>query len=407
MHDLPLRVEHVFKKFRRGELYSTLRDLIPAVTAKFMRGQYKGSLEAREFWALQDVSFEVKRGEAFGIIGPNGAGKSTVLKLLSGIMKPTSGAIMVSGRLSALIEVSAGFHPDLTGRENIYLNGTILGLKRAEIKRRFDQIVAFSGLDEFIDTPVKRYSSGMFARLGFSVAAHVDPDILLVDEVLSVGDFAFRRRCLERMNAVLKGGTTVVFVSHNLQAVANLCSRSLLLQQGRVVQIGPSEEVLQGYLCTAREPRTRDFAQEAFIERVRLRGRDGTKNHFESGERGYIDVEVSGTAACDRLAVVVVINTKEFEVFATSTERLGANRFSLRPGEKVICTFALDLHLVSGIYYISAWVHRYDIDKDYDGWEYAETFFVTARRDVTGVANLYPEASVRVLNGACDAANGA
>jgi len=395
MSKFPLQVEHVFKKFRRGELHDSLRDLIPAVTGKFIRGQYKRSLEKREFWALQDVSFEVERGEAFGIIGSNGAGKSTMLKLLSGIMKPTSGAIKVHGRLSALIEVSAGFHPDLTGRENIYLNGTILGLKRAEIRRRFDEIVAFSGLDEFIDTPVKRYSSGMFARLGFSVAAHVDPDILIVDEVLSVGDLAFQRRCLERMSAVLKGGATVVFVSHNLEAVANLCNRSLLLERGRVVRVGASQEVVREYLWAGRQRRTRDLAQAAFIESIRVRGRDGSRNHFQSGEKGFVDVVVSGNAACERLAVAIVINTSEFAgIFNTSTERLGVKSFSLREGQKVTCTFALDLHLASGTYYVSAWVHRYDIQKDYDSWEHAETFFVSADRDIRGVANLYPEASI-------------
>ncbi|HXZ86621.1 MAG TPA: ABC transporter ATP-binding protein, partial [Myxococcota bacterium] len=188
MADDVLEVEGVYKKFRRGELYGSLRDLVPALVGRVVRGKKPDELDRRDFWALQNVSFEVKRGEAFAIIGGNGAGKSTLLKLLTGIMRPTQGSIRVAGRVSALIEVSAGFHPDLTGRENVFLNGAILGMTREEIRQRFDAIVAFSGLEEFIDTPVKRYSSGMFARLGFSVAAHVDPDVLLVDEVLAVGD---------------------------------------------------------------------------------------------------------------------------------------------------------------------------------------------------------------------------
>src|SRR5262245_49533902 len=232
MPDNVLEVQAVSKKFRRGELYDSLRDLIPAVTSRLFHTRRTEALEQREFWAVRDVSFSVERGEAFGIIGANGAGKSTILKLLTGIMRPTMGSIRVAGRVSALIEVSAGFHPDLTGRENVYLNGAILGMSRDEIRRRFDAIVEFSGLEEFIDTPVKRYSSGMFARLGFSVAAHVDPDVLLVDEVLSVGDYLFQRKCVERMNEVIAGGATVIFVSHNLQAVANLCPRSLLLERG-------------------------------------------------------------------------------------------------------------------------------------------------------------------------------
>src|SRR5690349_22795590 len=256
MSDTVLDVQRLSKKFRRGEIYNTLRDLVPALTGKIFRSAGEGSLDQRDFWALKDVSFSVGRGEAFGIIGGNGAGKSTILKLLTGIMKPTQGIIDVRGRISALIEVSAGFHQDLTGRENIYLNGAILGMTREEIRKRFDAIVEFSGLEEFIDTPVKRYSSGMFARLGFSVAAHVDPDVLLVDEVLSVGDYLFQRKCLERMHSIIRSGATVVFVSHNLREVAQLCQRSLLLEQGQVEAIGPTEEIIAAYYKRAQRPRS-------------------------------------------------------------------------------------------------------------------------------------------------------
>src|SRR5713226_1598391 len=258
MIDNVLDVEGVFKKFSRGELHSSLRDLIPALTQRLVRRERPQRLEQCEFWALQDVSFSVRRGEAFGIIGANGAGKSTMLKLLTGIMRPTKGSIRVAGRVSALIEVSAGFHQDLTGRENIYLNATILGMTKEEIKRRFDAIVNFSGLEEFIDTPVKRYSSGMFARLGFSAAAHVDPDVLLVDEVLSVGDYLFQRKCVERMHSVIASGATVVFVSHNLREVANLCKRSLLLERGAVHMIGPTAEVIRTYFSRGQQQRAVD-----------------------------------------------------------------------------------------------------------------------------------------------------
>src|SRR5690348_615419 len=248
MSDIAIDFDHVWKKFKKGEIYDSLRDLVPALGAILFSARRNGELQKQEFWALQDVSFLVKRGEALGIIGANGAGKSTVLKLLCGILKPTKGTVNIHGRLSALIEVGAGFHPDLTGRENVFLNGAILGMTRAEIRRKFDEIVEFSGLADFIDTPVKRYSSGMFARLGFSVAAHVDPDVLIVDEVLSVGDYLFQRKCMERMSAVLQGGATVIFVSHNLRAVTDLCSRALLLSHGRVLADGPAPEVLQRYL---------------------------------------------------------------------------------------------------------------------------------------------------------------
>lgn len=255
--DTGLDVQRIFKKFRRGELYNSLRDLVPALARRLMRRERTQQVDQREFWALKDVSFSVRRGEAFGIIGANGPGKSTILKLLTGIMRPTKGSINVNGRVSALIEVSAGFHQDLTGRENIYLNGAILGMTRDEIRRRFDEIVAFSGLEEFIDTPVKRYSSGMYARLGFSVAAHVDPDVLLVDEVLSVGDYLFQRKCIERMNSVITSGATVIFVSHNLREVAKLCQRSLLLERGQVQMIGATSEVIRAYYKKGGEPTCR------------------------------------------------------------------------------------------------------------------------------------------------------
>src|ERR1700674_2499904 len=232
MSDVALRMEHIYKKFRKGEIYNSLRDFLPAMTGKMFQGQELDASDKREFWALQDISFEVKRGESLGIIGRNGAGKSTALKILSRIMKPTQGHMVVQGRLSALIEVTAGFHPDLTGMENIFLHGTILGMSKREIQSKLDQIIAFSGIEEFIDTPVKRYSSGMFARLGFSVAAHVDPDVLIVDEVLSVGDSAFQQKCIERMREVLRSGAAVLFVSHNLKVVSEFCHRCLLLEKG-------------------------------------------------------------------------------------------------------------------------------------------------------------------------------
>ena len=221
---------------------------LPAMTGKMFRGQELDANDKREFWALQDISFEVKRGESLGIIGRNGAGKSTALKILSRIMKPTKGRMIVNGRLSALIEVTAGFHPDLTGMENIFLHGTILGMTKREIQSKLDQIIAFSGLEEFIDTPVKRYSSGMYARLGFSVAAHVDAEVLVVDEVLSVGDYVFQQRCMDRIRSVISAGTTVLFVSHNLKSVTEICQRAMLLEHGKVVTIDNTDAVIRKYL---------------------------------------------------------------------------------------------------------------------------------------------------------------
>ncbi|PYR53741.1 MAG: hypothetical protein DMF95_02820, partial [Acidobacteria bacterium] len=209
----------VWKKFRRGERHDSLRDLIPAIARGVLGRRRSNDLHDEEFWAVRDVSFEVQPGEALGIIGPNGAGKSTTLKLLTKILKPTQGRCEVRGRAGALIEVAAGFHPDLTGRENVYLQGAIMGMRRAGIAKHFDEIVDFAGVHEFIDTPVKRYSSGMNARLGFAIAVNLDPEVLIIDEVLSVGDMGFQRRCVQRMREFKRNGVSIVFVSHNLQAV--------------------------------------------------------------------------------------------------------------------------------------------------------------------------------------------
>lgn len=201
----------------------------------------------REFWAVRNVSFEVQRGEALGIIGPNGAGKSTVLKLLANITIPSAGEIMINGELAALIEVGSGFHPELTGRENVYLSGSILGMRRQEITQKLESIIEFAGIREFIDTPVKRYSWGMYVRLGFSIAAHLDPDILLLDEVLAVGDAAFQVKCLERVSELRNSGKTILFISHDLNAVERLCDRVILMQRGEVIANGSPAEVIELY----------------------------------------------------------------------------------------------------------------------------------------------------------------
>jgi lipopolysaccharide transport system ATP-binding protein len=211
-------------------------------------------LEAEPFWALKDVSFDVEQGTVIGIIGHNGAGKSTLLKILTRITEPTSGEAFINGRVASLLEVGTGFHLDLTGRENVYMNGTILGMKRREIAAKFDEIVAFSELEQFIDTPVKRYSSGMFVRLAFAVAAHLEPEILLIDEVLAVGDVSFQKKCLGKMGEVAKTGRTILFVSHNIAAIENLCEKCLLLQNGAVVQQGPTKPVIAHYLRKVLEP---------------------------------------------------------------------------------------------------------------------------------------------------------
>lgn len=240
-------LEGVWKKFRRGERHDSLRDLIPAAAGRLFRSRPQQALAEHEFWGLRDVSFSVGPGEALGILGPNGAGKSTILKVLTRILRPTRGHCSLRGRVGALIELAAGFHPDLTGRENVYLQGAIMGMKRDQISRQFDGIVDFAGIADAIDTPVKRYSSGMTARLGFAIAAHLDPDVLLVDEVLSVGDVAFQERCMTRMRAMLNEGLPLIFISHNIRAVAELCTRALVLDRGALVFDGSPTEAVTRY----------------------------------------------------------------------------------------------------------------------------------------------------------------
>ena len=255
MSDSIISVENLSKLYligRQAEKGDGLRHVLErAVRSPFgWMGSGKDGKQAKtkEFWALRDLHFQVKQGEVVGIIGRNGAGKSTLLKILSRITEPTQGRIRLRGRVASLLEVGTGFHPELTGRENIYLNGAILGMGRVEIKRKFDEIVAFAGLETFLDTPVKRYSSGMYVRLGFAVAAHLEPEILIVDEVLAVGDAEFQKKCLQKMGDVAHGGRTVLFVSHNMQAVTRLCPRCILLNEGRIKLDGSSAQVANAYL---------------------------------------------------------------------------------------------------------------------------------------------------------------
>jgi lipopolysaccharide transport system ATP-binding protein len=249
-----ITVENLSKEYRigtRGASYGTLRDsLVRGIRAPFSKRQSKGRKGAETIWALKDVSFEVKPGEVVGIIGRNGAGKSTLLKVLSRIVEPTTGNVKLFGRVGSLLEVGTGFHPELSGRENIYLNGAILGMKRAEIEGKFDEIVAFAEIEKFIDTPVKHYSSGMYMRLAFGVAAHLEPEILIVDEVLAVGDASFQKKCLGKMNDVAQKGRTVLFVSHNLTALQSICRRAIWLNNGEMADDGDANHVVTRYLST-------------------------------------------------------------------------------------------------------------------------------------------------------------
>jgi lipopolysaccharide transport system ATP-binding protein len=253
MSEAVIAVEGLGKRYRIGakqEVYHTLRESLMAGARQLVTSfrAKSGERSAEEFWALNDVSFQVQPGEVVAIIGRNGAGKSTLLKILSRITEPTAGRAVLRGRVGSLLEVGTGFHLELTGRENIFLSGVILGMRRAEVQRKFDEIVAFAGVEKFLDTPIKRYSSGMQVRLGFAVAAHLEPEILIVDEVLAVGDAEFQKKCLGKMSEVARGGRTVLFVSHNMAAVQSLCSRGILLKEGRVAFSGTAEQAVAQYV---------------------------------------------------------------------------------------------------------------------------------------------------------------
>ncbi len=279
MSDIAIRVENLSKRYRIGMKEET-HDTFAGALTSFVRSPLKNLKSLRRLshfeenghdsediiWALKDVSFEVERGEVLGIIGRNGAGKSTLLKILSKITYPTTGRVELNGRVASLLEVGTGFHPELTGRENIYLNGTILGMTKKEIDSKFDEIVDFSGVEKFIDTPAKRYSSGMRVRLAFSVAAHLEPEILLVDEVLAVGDAEFQKKCLGKMGEVASEGRTVLFVSHNMDAILNLCPFSCVIDKGRIVYQGKSEEALKYYLGTFSKKNARLDAHVVYEE---------------------------------------------------------------------------------------------------------------------------------------------
>jgi lipopolysaccharide transport system ATP-binding protein len=349
-----VRCERAWKRFRRGEHHDSLRDFLPAL---LRRGSARRSV-AREFWALRDVSFEVRPGEALGVIGPNGAGKSTLLKVLTRILRPTHGTVHVRGRQGVLIEVAAGFHQDLTGRENLFLQGAIMGMSSPETGRKFDQIVEFAGVTDFIDPPVKRSSSGMNARLGFAIAAHLDPEVLFVDEVLAVGDLAFQQKAYARMRELVRSGIPVVMVSHQLDRIAELCTHALLLDRGTVVHQGTPQECIAHYLDPDRGGFVPHGDAPATIERLRLEegGEVCSGDRVRIGVCGRIGEDVP--AHIDPV-VVLVRNASTgalVSAIATSTAglTLSAGPFSLE--------VELQMNVPRGIYLVQvmAWDHRTD-----------------------------------------------
>lgn len=384
----------VWKKFHRGEVHDSLRDLIPAVARRLMgRATKRSELGSDDFWALRDVSFEVKAGDALGIIGPNGAGKSTTLKILTGIMRPDRGSVRVQGRMRALIEVAAGFHPDLTGRENIFLNGAILGMSTGEVARKFDRIVAFSGIEPFIDTPVKRYSSGMMARLGFSVAAHMDPEVLLVDEILSVGDLAFQKKCYSHLLGLSAQGVAVVFVSHNMAAIARLCPRTMVLNEGGIGFIGPTDEAQQAYYSLLEE-RTAALAHDSgpSLESFEVSDSEGLeKRVYRSGERCTVRATVRADQPYQQfsLGLSLALPSGE-EVFHTTSQRLHETTVDVRPGDRIEIVADLTLNLAGGSFTVYVQYHDYTAIPSEIGRIAAGEIHVQKTPDHGGIAHLEP-----------------
>jgi len=376
MNDPIIKVEGLGKKYiishEGKESYTSLRDVISRNTKKLVKTKEKANSSREEFWALKDVSFEVKKGEAVGIIGRNGAGKSTLLKILSRITEPTHGHIEMSGRVASLLEVGTGFHPELTGRENIFLNGAILGMSRVEIKRKFDEIVDFSGVEKFLDTPVKRYSSGMYVRLAFAVAAHLEPEILVVDEVLAVGDAEFQKKCLGKMNDVSKKeGRTVLFVSHNMQAIQRLCTKGVLLKQGTVFGFDKIENVVSLYNemfsfsgtgFRANSDNKKMFAaQFSFLDKEKRTGK------VHSGDDCYFKIDVQSNFDISNVHIGFGIDDYAGNRIFTLYTKYFGKYYNIRKGENIISCFVPSLKLKPGTYTILI-----SIASEFENFDYNE-----------------------------------
>ncbi|MBN2432523.1 MAG: ABC transporter ATP-binding protein [Acidobacteria bacterium] len=352
MNEPIIQVEGIDKKYRIAAAhthYRTLRETLTSAAARGLnrfRNVLKGqaaSTGSETFWALRDVSFSVHRGQVLGLIGQNGAGKSTLLKIIARITEPTAGRVTIRGRLSSMLEVGTGFHPELTGRENIFLNGAILGMTRAEIERKFDEIVAFSEIADFLETPVKHYSSGMYVRLAFAVAAHLEPQILLIDEVLAVGDVEFQRKCLRKMGSVAREGRTIIFVSHQMNAVRELCDECLLLDKGRIVRLGVTNDVIKEYLGrTATTTEWRPSHEERFshpnFTPTRLQvvdtELDPIRREVQSGERFgvVLEGEVSRLSPNLSLGIAVYASGNELLFWSWHTDQAEGDWPRLREG---------------------------------------------------------------------------
>ncbi len=363
-------------------------------------------LRKGEFWALNDVCFELKKGETLGVIGPNGAGKTTLLKLLNGIFWPDKGKITIKGRVGALIAVGAGFHPLLTGRENIYINGAILGMNKKEIDRKFDEIVDFADIGDFLDVPVNYYSSGMFVRLGFSVAIHCDPDILLIDEILSVGDMAFQRKCITRMNEFVDNGKTIVFVSHNMLAVQSLCRNAIWLEHGYIKSYKDAGEVIKEYTEEENRKMMNSYDQISFdkqvthdviIRKVRLIDSDNNpKDRFNLHEKIGIEITYETVGKINSPNIGISIFTSDGIRISYSDTKMNERKLELKPGIGIITYWINSIPLMPGVYTITIGISdgsiqcdlRRNIDKFIIGTDENSAYIISRSRAMRNLIKL-------------------
>ena len=398
MKDKTIIIQNVFKQYRLGQTgYRSLREDIAHIFKKH-------KTNSSHFYALNDVSFEITSGEAVGIIGSNGAGKSTILKLLAGVTKPSSGTVTVKGKIGALIELTAGFHPELTGRENIYLYGSIIGMKRSYIEKRFAEIVDFSGLEKFLDTPIKRYSSGMYARLGFSVSAHLDPDILLVDEVLSVGDYQFQEKCMNKMRAYRDSNRTILFVSHNLDAIRKLCGRVMLLKEGRLAYDGDVEQAIGEYYIHFSESERGKHASPDLVDLLEKRIVDSSgqpRAVFDSGEKIRFELKLrTRTDLKDMYFAMFIRHSDGLVVFDTSSDLLNGIKYNFDANRVICMRYDFSLNLLRGDYTLGCNIRGSSNGSPSEYLYYENNIFAFIVRDNIshqGIANLNARCSIEQM----------
>lgn len=350
--------DNVSKKFSKVYVSDSLRDVIfKPFRGIFSNDENSASKDNKRFWALKDVCFEVMPGEALGIIGTNGSGKSTILKLLSRILRPTRGQIKVVGRIGALIELAAGFIPDLTGRENVFLNGAIFGMTREEVKKRYDQIVEFAEVEDFMDTPMKWYSTGMKARLGFAMVANINPDVLLIDEVLSVGDTWFQKKCLDKMQEFRNRGITIVFVSHNMESVASLCDRVAVINKGNLSFLGNTTEAITHYLERRKDDSQNDSNEVVIKKATLLDSKRKSRFNFTPGENVLVELNIKALVSVDNINVGLDVAKKNgTHVAMVQYRTLSSKKIVLKKNEEFNIVFKLSLNINSGIYDLTVFV---------------------------------------------------